>query len=118
MGAIDIVIILLLIMFAVVGWKQGVIKEVVQLGGMVVILVISFMFKDELGNVFCKWLPFFDFTGSPVEGMVSLNILIYQLLVLHFQEKLYPVSQTSPKKVLGEKSFLLYECFGRNNFAK
>ena len=44
--------------------------------------------------------------------------LIYQLLVLHFQEKPYPISQTSPKKVLGEKSFLLDECFGRNNFAK
>ena len=80
MSAIDIVILLLLLMFGVAGWKQGVIKEVVQLGGMVVILVISFMFKDELGNIFCKWLPFFDFAGSPVEGMVSLNILIYQLL--------------------------------------
>ena len=80
MSAIDIVILLLLIMFGVVGWKQGVIKEVVQLGGMVVILVISFMFKDELGNVFCKWLPFFEFAGSPIEGMISLNILIYQLL--------------------------------------
>lgn len=44
--------------------------------------------------------------------------LIYQLLVLPFQEKLYPISQTSPKTVLGEKSFLLDECFGRNNFAK
>ena len=80
MGALDIVIILLLIMFAVVGWKQGIIKEVVQLVGMIIILVLSFNFKDELGNIFCKWLPFFDFAGSPVEGMVSLNILIYQLL--------------------------------------
>lgn len=80
MGALDIVIILLLIMFAVVGWKQGVIKEVVQLVGMIIILVVSFNFKDELGNIFCKWLPFFEFTNSPVEGMISLNILIYQLL--------------------------------------
>ena len=80
MGALDIVIILLLIMFAVVGWKQGIIKEVVQLVGMIIILVLSFNFKDELGNIFCKWLPFFDFAGSPVEGMISLNIVIYQLL--------------------------------------
>jgi len=80
MGAIDIVILLLLIMFAVVGFKQGVIKEAVQLVGMLAILVISFLFKDELGNIFCKWLPFFEFTGTQVEGLVSLNILIYQLL--------------------------------------
>lgn len=80
MGALDIVIILLILMFAVVGWKQGLIKEAVQLVGMIAILVISFMFKDELGNIFCKWLPFFDFAGSSVEGLASLNILIYQLL--------------------------------------
>lgn len=80
MGAIDIVIVLLLIMFGVVGWKQGIIKEVVQLVGLVAILVIAFMFKSELGNIFCKWLPFFSFQGSPIEGMISINILIYQLL--------------------------------------
>lgn len=80
MTAIDIVIILLLVMFGVVGWKQGIIKEAVQLIGMIVILVIAFMFKGELGNIFCKWLPFFNFSGSPLEGMTTLNILLYQVL--------------------------------------
>lgn len=80
MTAIDIVIILLLVMFGVVGWKQGIIKEAVQLIGMIVILVIAFMFKGELGNIFCKWLPFFNFNGSPLEGMTTLNILLYQVL--------------------------------------
>lgn len=80
MTAIDIVIILLLVMFGVVGWKQGIIKEAVQLIGMIVILVIAFMFKGELGNIFCKWLPFFNFNGSPIEGMTTLNILLYQVL--------------------------------------
>ena len=80
MTAIDIVIILLLVMFGVVGWKQGIIKEAVQLIGMIIILVIAFMFKGELGNIFCKWLPFFNFNGSPLEGMTTLNILLYQVL--------------------------------------
>ena len=80
MTAIDIVILLLLIMFGVVGWKQGIIKEAVQLIGMIIILVIAFMFKGELGNIFCKWLPFFNFNGSPLEGMTALNILLYQVL--------------------------------------
>ena len=80
MTAIDIVIILLLVMFGVVGWKQGVIKEAVQFIGMIIILVISFIFKGELGNLFCKWLPFFNFNGSPIEGMTTLNILLYQIL--------------------------------------
>lgn len=80
MTAIDIVILLLLVMFGVVGWKQGVIKEAVQFIGMIIILVISFIFKGELGNLFCKWLPFFNFNGSPIEGMTTLNILLYQIL--------------------------------------
>ena len=80
MTAIDIVVLLLLVMFGVVGWKQGIIKEAVQLVGMIIILVIAFMFKGELGNIFCKWLPFFNFNGSPIEGMTPLNILLYQVL--------------------------------------
>ena len=50
MAAIDIVILLLLVMFGVVGWKQGIIKEAVQLVGMIIILVIAFMFKGENMN--------------------------------------------------------------------
>ena len=80
MTAIDIVVLLLLVLFGVVGWKQGVIKEAVQFIGMIIILVISFIFKGELGNLFCKWLPFFNFNGSPIEGMTTLNILLYQIL--------------------------------------
>ena len=80
MTAIDIVVILLLIVFGVVGLKQGIIQEAVQLIGMIIILVIAFMFKGELGNIFCKWLPFFNFNGSPIEGMTTLNILLYQVL--------------------------------------
>lgn len=80
MAAIDIVVLLLLVMFGVVGWKQGIIKEAVQLVGMIIILVIAFMFKGELGNIFCKWLPFFNFNGSPIEGITTLNILLYQVL--------------------------------------
>ena len=59
MTAIDIVVLLLLVMFGVVGWKQGIIKEAVQLIGMIVILVIAYIFKGELGNIFCKFFIFF-----------------------------------------------------------
>ncbi len=79
MTIIDIVIILVLIMFAIVGWKNGVIKEVVSLAGLVLIFVIAYTFKEEIGNTLCKYLPFFNFSGS-IEGLVSLNILIYQMI--------------------------------------
>ncbi len=79
MNIIDIIIILILIMFAIVGWKNGIIKETVSLIGLILIFVIAYTFKEQLGNIFCKYLPFFNFSGN-LEGLVSLNILIYQLI--------------------------------------
>lgn len=79
MNIIDIGIILVLIMFALAGWKNGVIKETVSLVGLILIFIIAYTFKEQLGNVLCKYLPFFSFSGS-IEGLVSLNILIYQLI--------------------------------------
>lgn len=79
MTIIDIGIILVLIIFAIAGWKNGVIKEAVSFVGLILIFVIAYTFKEELGNVMCKFLPFFEFSGN-IEGLVSLNILIYQLI--------------------------------------
>lgn len=79
MNIIDIGIILILIMFAIVGWKQGVIKESVSLVGLIAMFVVAFTFKEEIGNILCKYLPFFEFNGN-IKGLVSLNIFIYQLI--------------------------------------
>lgn len=79
MNIIDIGIIVVLIMFFIVGWKHGVIKEAVSLIGLIVIFVIAFTFKEEIGNVLCKYLPFFNFEGN-IKGLVSLNILMYQMI--------------------------------------
>lgn len=78
MNIIDIGIILFILSFIIVGSKQGLIKGGVSLVGLIVIFIISYTFKDEIGNFLCKYLPFFNFSGN-IEGLVSLNILIYQL---------------------------------------
>lgn len=79
MNILDIAIILILAMSAIIGFKRGAIKEVVSLIGIIVVFVVAFCFKGVLGNVLCKWLPFFHFSGS-LEGIDVLNILLYQLL--------------------------------------
>lgn len=79
MNIFDIIIVVILIMFAIVGWKQGIIKEAVSFIGLIVIFIIAFTFKEEIGNLLCKYLPFFSFKGN-IEGLVSLNILIYQMI--------------------------------------
>lgn len=79
MNIFDIGIILFIIMFAVVGAKQGLIKSAVSLIGIILVFIIAFYFKEPFGNLLCKYLPFFKFSGN-LEGLVSINILIYQLL--------------------------------------
>lgn len=76
---LDVAIILILIMFAIVGFKRGAIKEIVSLVGIIAVFIVSFSLKGILGNILCKWLPFFDFAGS-LEGVKVLNILLYQLI--------------------------------------
>ena len=79
MNILDIGMILWILMFGIVGWKKGVIKTSVSFIGMIIIFLISFAFKESLGNFFCKYFPFFSFGGS-LKGIVSISILIYQLI--------------------------------------
>ena len=79
MSLLDIIIVLVLAMSAIIGFKRGAIKEVVSLVGIIIVFVVAFSLKGVIGNVLCKWLPFFNFAGN-FEGVTVLNILLYQLL--------------------------------------
>ena len=78
MSIIDIGIILFILCFILIGAKQGLIKTTVSLVALIIVFVISYVFKEHIGNFLCKYLPFFNFSGN-IKGLVSLNILIYQL---------------------------------------
>lgn len=79
MNIFDIGIILLLLMFAITGFKRGVIKELVALVGIIVVFILSFSLKGILGNFLCTFMPFIKFNGA-IEGIASINILFYQTL--------------------------------------
>ncbi len=79
MNILDIVIALVLIMSAIIGFKRGAIKEAVSLVGIIIVFILAFSLKGVLGNVLCQWLPFFNFAGN-LEGVTVLNILLYQLI--------------------------------------
>lgn len=72
-------IILLLIMFLIVGFKNGVIREAFALIGIIAVFILSFVFKGLLGNLMCIILPFFKLSGV-IEGFSVINILIYQII--------------------------------------
>ena len=79
MTLLDIFIILFILLCVIGGFKRGIIKETVSIVGLIIIFVIAFIFKEQLGNILCKFLPFIPLKGS-LEGLVSINILIYQSL--------------------------------------
>ena len=75
----DIGLILILISFIIIGIRRGVIKELVSLVGIIVVFVLSWQLKGIIGNFLCIYLPFFKFKGA-IEGISSLNIMLYQLI--------------------------------------
>ena len=75
----DIIIIIFLLMFAVVGFKNGFFKQTVKTVGVILIFVFAFYFKDYVADFLSYTLPFIKFKGS-IAGLSSLNIILYQLI--------------------------------------
>lgn len=76
---LDIGIILLLIMDVIVGYKRGVIKELISLLGILLTFILSWSLKNIIGNFMCIYFPFFKFTGV-FKGLSVINILFYQAI--------------------------------------
>ena len=73
MNIIDVVIVLLIILSFINGYKRGVLKEVVMLCGTIVIYIVSFLLKDKLGFILCKILPFFNLENQLLLNFRSLE---------------------------------------------
>lgn len=79
MNIFDVGIILLFLMFFIVGFKNGVIKELVALIGIILMFILSYMLKGYIGNLLCIYFPFIKFAGK-IEGLTTMNIILYQLI--------------------------------------
>ncbi len=78
-NVIDVVIVLMILCAGVVGLKRGVFKELVMTVGYLFLFVIAFLLKNPIADFLSMNLPFFKFGGN-FEGLVSLNIILYQLI--------------------------------------
>lgn len=79
LSIVDAIIIILIILGAVVGFKNGAIKEGVKFIGIIVIAILAFAFKDDLMVILYEYLPFYNFFGV-IRGLSAINILLYQML--------------------------------------
>lgn len=78
-GIVDAFIIGIILIFGVGGLKNGFFKQTVITIGTILLFVISYYLKDFVADFLSYNLPFFDF-GGDMMGLVSLNIIMYQLI--------------------------------------
>lgn len=123
MNLVDILIILFLIYGLIIGWKNGLVKQLVFTVGLILLFVLSYSLKDSISIFFYKHLPFLSF-----DGVESLNIVLCEslsfilifivLLVIfrlilrisNFAEKILKFSALFVSKIFG--SILgVVECF-------
>lgn len=79
MNIIDILILLIILLFGVLGFQRGFFKQTVIFVGELLVLILAFLLKNPIGNWLCIHLPFFDI-GGLFKGIQSINIFIYQLI--------------------------------------
>ena len=60
---VDAFIAVFIILGGLIGYKNGFIKEGIQLIGIIIITIVSFIFKDYLMVIMYDNLPFFHFFG-------------------------------------------------------
>ena len=79
MNIVDIIIIIFILLFGITGAKRGFFKEIVLCLGTLFVFYLAYQFKDPIGNFFLLRFPMFDFPNL-FKGVITLNILVYQLL--------------------------------------
>lgn len=79
MNITDILIIVVLILFSIVGFNRGVFKSLVVFLGFLAVIILSYTFKNTVGDFFVLNLPFIDF-GKSFMGISTLNIIVYQAI--------------------------------------
>ena len=83
MNIVDILIIIFILTGALVGFKQGFTRSLVNFVGVILVIIFSFLFKNLVSNIFMKIFPFFPF-GGVIKGLTVLNIALYEVLAFCF----------------------------------
>ena len=75
MNIVDVVIILVLLMGAVIGFKRGLTGSLVNFLGFIVVIAAAYLLKNPVSALMYKFLPFFSF-GGVIKGVTVLNIAL------------------------------------------
>ena len=73
---VDLIVLVVLLLGALSGFKKGLVKSVVSFIGLILAIVIAWYLKNPISEYMYTNLPFFNFTGN----MSLYNIVIYELV--------------------------------------
>lgn len=79
MTVVDILIIVILILFILKGFSNGIFKEGISFVGGIVVLVLAYFLKNPVSQFLYQTMPFFKFS-SIMSGISVLNVIIYELI--------------------------------------
>lgn len=79
MNIIDVLILVFLGFGAVIGFKRGFTKQFFSSIGLILIVILAFIFKNPVSVFLYENLPFFKF-GGIFKGVTVLNILVYEVI--------------------------------------
>ncbi len=79
MNLVDLLVVLILVYCAFMGFRRGLTKELVSFVGVFVIIVLSFLLKNPISAFMYENLPFFSF-GGMFKGVTALNIIVYEVI--------------------------------------
>ena len=83
-NVIDVIIILLILLGGVIGFKRGVFKELVMTVGFYILLFVSFWLKTPVSEWMGTTLPFFKLGGNfadlPVFNLILYDIIAFLLV--------------------------------------
>lgn len=77
MNWLDIVVVIMILFFGVVGFKRGGFKEIILFIGIILVFVVSYKLKNYIGDFLVLNFPFVSFNNI-FNGASALNIILYQ----------------------------------------
>ena len=79
MNIVDIIIIVILLLHVLKGFKNGLLPTLVNFVGLFLVFIVAFYIKGPLSILLYENLPFLSF-GGIFKGVVAINILFYEAI--------------------------------------
>lgn len=79
MNLLDYIIIIVIILSAVTGFKRGFLKSLINFVGTIVVILLAFYLKNPISVFLYEHFPFFNLSGS-MNGISVYNIIIYETI--------------------------------------